>query len=52
MGLKGKTLILQGFGQMGYYYAKYMCEYGVKLIGVAGTTGCIYDSNGIGYRKI
>lgn len=31
---------------MGYYYAKYMCEYGVKLIGVAGTGGCIYNSKG------
>lgn len=24
-----------------------MCEYGVKLIGVAGTTGGIYNSKGI-----
>ncbi len=31
---------------MGYYYAKYMCEYGVKLIGVAGTDGSIYNSKG------
>src|SRR4051812_13017620 len=35
LGLDGKTLIVQGFGNVGYWASKFFTEEGVKLIGVA-----------------
>ena len=46
-GVKGKTIIIQGFGNVGYYTSKYMVEYGAKLIGVAEADGSVYNINGI-----
>ena len=34
-GLKGKTFILQGFGNVGYWASKFFVEAGAKLVGVA-----------------
>ncbi|CAD8118936.1 unnamed protein product [Paramecium sonneborni] len=46
-GLRGKSIIIQGYGAVGYYAAKYMCAYGAKLVGVAEWDGSIYEENGI-----
>lgn len=46
-GLRGKTVIVQGLGNVGYYSAKYISEAGAKVIGVAEWNGGIYDENGI-----
>jgi glutamate dehydrogenase (NAD(P)+) len=34
-GLGGKTFVLQGFGNVGYWASKYFTEDGAKLVGVA-----------------
>ena len=46
-GLKGKTVIVQGLGNVGYYSAKYISEAGAKVIGIAEWNGGIWDENGI-----
>ena len=46
-GLEGKTFVIQGLGNVGYYAAKYMTEGGAKMVGVAEIEGSIYDSDGI-----
>jgi glutamate dehydrogenase (NAD(P)+) len=46
-GLRGKTVIVQGLGNVGYYSAKYMGEAGAKVIGVAEWNGGIWDEKGI-----
>lgn len=46
-GLRGKTVIVQGLGNVGYYSAKYISESGAKVIGVAEWNGGIYDEKGI-----
>jgi glutamate dehydrogenase (NAD(P)+) len=46
-GYKDKTIIIQGFGNVGYYAAKYMTEHGAKVIGVVEYNGSIYKPDGI-----
>jgi len=46
-GLKGKTFIVQGFGNVGYWASKFFVEEGAKLIGVAEFDGSIYNPEGI-----
>lgn len=46
-GLKGKKIIVQGLGNVGFYSAKYLTEAGAKVIGVAEWNGGIWDENGI-----
>lgn len=47
IGLKGKTFIIQGFGNVGYWLAKFFVQEGAILIGVAEVDGSIYDPLGI-----
>ncbi len=46
-GIRGKTFIVQGFGNVGYWASKFFVEEGAKLVGVAEFDGSIYNENGI-----
>ena len=46
-GLRGKTFIVQGFGNVGYWASRFFVNEGAKLIGVTEFDGSIYDENGI-----
>lgn len=46
-GLKGKSFILQGFGNVGYWLAKFFVQEGAILVGVAEVDGSIYYPKGI-----
>ena len=46
-GLRGKTFMVQGFGNVGYWASRFFTNEGTKLIGVAEFDGSIYDENGI-----
>ena len=52
VGLKDKTLIVQGFGNVGYWASKYFIEEGARLIGVAEIDGSIYNPEGIDYAEL
>nr|WP_172915672.1 Glu/Leu/Phe/Val dehydrogenase [Capnocytophaga canimorsus] len=45
--LKGKTYIVQGFGNVGYWAAHFLSKEGAKLIAVQDHTGSISESKGI-----
>ena len=40
-------ILLQGFGNVGYWASKFLLTEGAKLIGVVEYDGSIYDTNGI-----
>lgn len=46
-GIKGKSFIVQGFGNVGYWASKFFVEEGAKLVGVAEFDGSIYNEDGI-----
>ena len=52
LGLKGKTLIVQGFGNVGFWASKYFSEEGARLVGVAEIDGSIYNPEGIDYAAL
>lgn len=52
VGLKGKTFIIQGFGNVGYWASKYFTEEGAKLTGIAEHDGSIYNPDGIDYQAL
>ena len=45
--LKNAKVVIQGFGNVGSYAAKFLHEYGCKIIGVSDVTGGLYDSDGL-----
>ena len=51
-GLAGKTFIVQGFGNVGYFASKYFTGEGCKLIGIAEVDGSIYNPNGFDYQEV
>ena len=51
-GLKGKTVVIQGFGNVGYHAAKFLTEYEAIVIGIAEVEGAIYNQNGLDIEKV
>ncbi len=46
-GVTGKTVVVQGLGNVGYHSAKFFQDAGAKIIGLAEYEGAIYNSNGL-----
>jgi len=51
-GLDGKTVVIQGLGNVGYHAAKFLEEEGAKIIGVAEFEGAIHSAEGLGVEAI
>ena len=45
--LKNAKVVIQGFGNVGSYAAKFLHEYGCKIIAVSDVTGGLYDPDGL-----
>ena len=50
--LKGAKVVIQGFGNVGSYTAKFLDEYGCKIIGVSDISGGLYDPNGFNLPEL
>ncbi len=46
-GIEGKSVIVQGFGNVGYHTAQIMYENGAKIVGIAEYEGGLYNAKGI-----
>jgi glutamate dehydrogenase (NAD(P)+) len=51
-GIKGKSVIVQGFGNVGYYSALYLHQAGAKVIGVAEYNGGVYNEAGLNIEAL
>ncbi len=50
--LKGATVAIQGFGNVGYYAAVLIAEYGSKIVAVSDSQGGIYNPKGFDPKKV
>jgi glutamate dehydrogenase (NAD(P)+) len=46
-GIQGKTIVVQGLGNVGYHTAKFFRENGAKIIAIAEHNGAIYNADGL-----
>ncbi|KAJ8906510.1 hypothetical protein NDN08_003003 [Rhodosorus marinus] len=51
-GIKGKTFIIQGLGNVGYWAAKHIQASGGKVVGIAERDGGVVNSNGLDVEDI
>jgi glutamate dehydrogenase (NAD(P)+) len=51
-GVEGKTVVVQGLGNVGYWTAKFIQEAGGKLIALAEREGAIHSPNGLDVDKV
>lgn len=52
VGVEGKTVVVQGFGNVGYHAAKFFHEAGAKVIALAEYEGAIYAADGLDYEAV
>ena len=51
-GIQGKTVVVQGFGNVGYYASKHLQEVEAIVVGIAEIDGAIYNPNGLNIEKV
>lgn len=52
LGIKDKTVVVQGMGNVGFYSAKYFREGGAKVVCIAEWEGAIYNENGLHEQEV
>ena len=51
-GIVGKTVVVQGLGNVGYHSAKFFREHGAKVIGLAEYEGAIFNADGLNEEDV
>src|SRR5690606_22301826 len=46
-GLEGKRVIIQGLGNVGYFSAKVLIEFGATIVGICEYDGAVYNKDGL-----
>ncbi len=52
INIKGASVAIAGFGNVGSFAAKHLDEMGAKIIAVSDCEGAIFDSNGLAVKKL
>ncbi|MCI2415117.1 MAG: Glu/Leu/Phe/Val dehydrogenase [Candidatus Aramenus sp.] len=50
-GIEGRSVIIQGFGNLGSFAAKYLSELGAKIVGISDSKGGVINYDGIDVNK-
>ena len=52
VGIVGKTVVIQGLGNVGYHSAKFFRENGARVIAIAEYNGAIYNADGLNEEEV
>ncbi len=52
IGIEGKTIVVQGMGNVGYHSAKFFREHGAIVVGLAEYEGAIYNAAGLNEEEV
>ncbi|MFH1209455.1 MAG: Glu/Leu/Phe/Val dehydrogenase [archaeon] len=52
LNLKKATIAVEGFGNVGWFVAKHLFEYGSKIVAISDSKGVIHNKNGIDFNKL
>ncbi|MFZ1528695.1 MAG: Glu/Leu/Phe/Val dehydrogenase [Ferruginibacter sp.] len=52
VGIAGKTVVVQGLGNVGYHSAKFFREGGAVIVGLAEYEGAIYKADGLNEEEV
>ena len=50
--LENSTVAIEGFGNVGSFTSRFLSEFGVKIVAVSDSKGCIYNPDGLDYKKL
>ncbi|MGN6161276.1 MAG: Glu/Leu/Phe/Val family dehydrogenase [Marmoricola sp.] len=50
--IEGATAVVQGFGKVGRYAARFLAEAGVRVVGVSDQYGALYNASGIDIAEL
>lgn len=51
-GLDGKSVVLQGLGNVGYHAGKFLTQEGSRVVGILEREGAVYDSGGLDVEEV
>ena len=51
-GLEGKSVAIEGFGNVGTFTMKFLTEWGAKVVAVSDSKGALYDKDGLDYDEL
>ncbi|MBC7937232.1 MAG: Glu/Leu/Phe/Val dehydrogenase [Rhizobacter sp.] len=51
-GIEGKTIVVQGLGNVGYHTAKFFREAGAKVVALAEYEGAIFNAEGLNEEEV
>jgi len=52
MDVSNMTVSIEGFGNVGSFAAKFLSDWGAKIIAVSDSKGCIYSNEGLDFNKL
>ena len=50
--LEEATIAIDGFGNVGSFFARYVDEFGARIVAVSDSRGCVYDEEGLDYERL
>lgn len=51
-GIEGKRVIVQGLGNVGYYSAKFLSDFGALIVGICEFEGAVYNADGLDVEAV